>query len=56
MKRNTKQAKVITEVIRSAGRPLTPSEIHECASQNIARLGIATIYRHLKALSVPILS
>ncbi|MBT7649850.1 MAG: transcriptional repressor [Opitutae bacterium] len=50
MKRNTKQAKVITEVIRSAGRPLTPSEIHEFASQNISQLGIATIYRHLKAL------
>ena len=51
MKRNTKQGEVVLEVVRSAGRPLTPLEIHQRATQEIPRLGIATTYRHLKALS-----
>ena len=51
MKRNTKQAKIITEVMRNAGRPLTPAEVHKHATQSIPSLGIATIYRQLKALS-----
>jgi Fur family ferric uptake transcriptional regulator len=51
MKRNTKQGEVVLEVMRSAGRPLTPLEIHQRATQEIPRLGIATTYRHLKALS-----
>ena len=51
MKRNTKQGEVILGAIKSAGRPLTPLEIHELASKKIPRLGIATAYRHLKALS-----
>ena len=51
MKRNTRQGEVIASVIRSAGRPLTPLEIHQLATQDIPRLGIATTYRHLKTLS-----
>ena len=51
MKRHTKQGEVVLEVIRSAVRPLTPLEIHQRATQEIPRLGIATTYRHLKALS-----
>ena len=51
MKRNTKQGEVVLEVIRSAARPLTPLEIHQRAIHKIPRLGIATTYRHLKALS-----
>ncbi len=51
MKRNTKQGEVVLEVMRCAGRPLTPLEIHQRATQEIPRLGIATTYRHLKALS-----
>ena len=51
MKRNTKQGEVVLEVMRSAGRPLTPLEIHQRATQEIPRLGIATTYRHLKALA-----
>ena len=51
MKRNTKQGEVILSAIKSAGRPLTPLEIHELASKNIPRLGIATTYRHLRTLS-----
>ena len=31
MKRTTKQGEVILSVIQSAGRPLTPLEVHELA-------------------------
>ena len=51
MKRNTKQGTILSEVIRSAGRPLTPTEIHELAVRKIPRLGIATTYRHLRKLT-----
>ena len=51
MKRNTKQGEVILTVIKSAGRPLTPLEVHELAVKKVSRLGIATTYRHLKSLT-----
>jgi len=51
MKRNTSQGNVILEVIKSANRPLTPLEIHQRASNNSPRIGIATTYRHLKSLT-----
>ena len=51
MKRNTRQGEVILSAIKSAGRPLTPLEIHELAVKKMPRLGIATTYRHLRTLS-----
>ena len=51
MKRHTRQGEVILSAIKTAGRPLTPLEIHELASKKIPRLGIATTYRHIKTLS-----
>ena len=51
MKRNTNQGNTILEVIKSANRPLTPLEIHQRASNNSPRIGIATTYRHLKSLT-----
>lgn len=50
MKRNTRQGDVILEVIRKAGRPLTPLEIHQKAALESPSIGIATTYRHLKSL------
>ncbi len=50
MKRSTRQGEVVLSAIRSAGRPLTPLEIHERSIREIPRLGIATTYRHLKKL------
>ncbi len=38
-------------VLQSAGRPLTPLELHQLALKRIPRLGIATTYRHLKSLT-----
>ena len=50
MKRTTRQGEIILKVIRSAGRPLTPLEIHQRASRKSPNIGIATTYRHLKSL------
>jgi Fur family ferric uptake transcriptional regulator len=43
MQRNTKQRREIRCVLQRAGRPLSPREV-------LARLGIATVYRNLRAL------
>ena len=51
MKRNTRQGQIILLAIKTAGRPLTPLEIHESAVKKMPRLGIATTYRHIKTLS-----
>jgi len=51
MIRKTEQGKVVADVIEKAGRPLTPLEVHQLASQQIPRLGIATTYRHLRKLT-----
>jgi Fur family ferric uptake transcriptional regulator len=51
MKRNTRQGTILSEVIRTADRPLTPLEIHGLAVRKIPHLGIATTYRHLKSLT-----
>jgi Fur family transcriptional regulator, ferric uptake regulator len=50
MKRTTQQGEIILKVIRSAGRPLTPLEIHQRATRKSPSIGIATTYRHLKNL------
>jgi Fur family ferric uptake transcriptional regulator len=50
MKRTTRQGEIILKVIRSAGRPLTPLEIHQRATRKSPTIGIATTYRHLKSL------
>lgn len=50
MKRSTRQGEIILQVIRSAGRPLTPLEIHKRATRKSPAIGIATTYRHLKSL------
>ena len=51
MKRNTQQGNLILEVIKDANRPLTPLEIHQRAAVSSPRIGIATTYRHIKALA-----
>ena len=51
MKRNTQQGNIILQVIKEAKRPLTPLEIHQKATQESPRIGIATTYRHLRTLS-----
>jgi len=48
--RRTKQRDTILAEIRAAGGPLSVGEIHERASREVPRLGIATVYRAIKAL------
>lgn len=43
--RNTTQQRCITRVLLNAQRPLSVMEIHAEASQEVPKLGIATIYR-----------
>jgi Fur family transcriptional regulator, ferric uptake regulator len=48
--RRTKQRDTILAEIRAAGGPLSVAEIHERASREVPRLGIATVYRAIRAL------
>lgn len=48
--RATRQKAAIREVIEAARRPLTPLEILEAARGQVPAMGLATVYRNLKAL------
>lgn len=50
MERNTKQRDAIIRVLKEAEGPLTPQEIQRQAEIQCPGLGIATVYRLLKAL------
>jgi Fur family ferric uptake transcriptional regulator len=45
----TQQKQTILEILESSERPLTPVEICETAQRELPRLGIATVYRAIKA-------
>jgi len=51
MKRRTRQGEILLRVIRSADRPLTPSEIKQLAAKEMPKLGIATTYRYIRELA-----
>jgi len=50
MVRSTRQKTAIRSVLEAARRPLSPQEILEQARDRVPELGIATVYRNLKAL------
>ena len=50
MKRETHQREAIRKALLNAGRPLSINELFELAQNDVAGLGIATVYRYLKAL------
>ncbi|MCA2961675.1 MAG: transcriptional repressor [Silvanigrellales bacterium] len=50
MQRKTQQRENIQAVLKDAARPLTVHEVLERASKNVPSLGIATVYRCVKAL------
>ncbi len=50
MERATRQNTAIREAIEAAGRPLSPMEVLDEARRHVAALGLATVYRNLKAL------
>ena len=50
--RNTKQKRAIEAVLRNHSNPLSPSEILQLALKEVPSMGIATVYRSLKALAM----
>ena len=40
----------IRQVLKNAGRPLSPQEIFNMSQREVTGLGIATVYRNLKSL------
>jgi Fur family ferric uptake transcriptional regulator len=50
MERNTRQRAAIRAALEAAGRPLLPQEVLEAAQADVPGLGLATVYRTLKAL------
>jgi Fur family transcriptional regulator, ferric uptake regulator len=50
MERNTQQRSAIRGAMARAARPLLPQEVLEEAQTEAPSLGIATVYRNLKAL------
>ena len=50
MERATRQNTAIRDALEAAGRPLTPAEVLDEARRHVAALGLATVYRNLKAL------
>jgi len=50
MQRNTRQRDAIRAALASAGRPLSPQEILAAASDEQPGLGLATVYRTIRAL------
>lgn len=51
MQRSTKQRAAIKQAMTQADRPLTPQEVLELAQATLPGLGIATVYRTLKAMA-----
>ncbi len=51
MERNTRQRESIRQVFEETDRPLGPHEVLDAAQSHIPGLGIATVYRTLKALT-----
>lgn len=50
MERATRQRDSIRSAVNAAGRPLLPAEVLELAQREVQSLGLATVYRNLKAL------
>lgn len=48
--RSTRQRTAIREAMQAEGRPMSPPEVLEAAQQRVPGLGIATVYRNLKAM------
>lgn len=48
--RKTQQRGAIRHALRQAGRPLSPREILDSARDSVPGIGIATVYRNVKAL------
>jgi len=50
MERATRQRSAIKEALQTAARPLLAQEVLDLAARHVPNLGIATVYRNLKAM------
>jgi len=50
MQRETRQRDAIRRAFTDAGHPLSPREVHERATGDVEKLGIATVYRTVSSL------
>lgn len=50
MQRDTQQRRAMRETLERADRPLSPRELLEATKRKVPGIGLATIYRNLKAL------
>ncbi|MCC6317263.1 MAG: transcriptional repressor [Gemmatimonadaceae bacterium] len=50
MERRTRQRQAIEAALAAAERPLTPVEVLDAARHHVPQLGLATVYRALRAL------
>lgn len=50
MERNTRQRTAIRDALARTHRPLLPQEVLQAAQASAPRLGLATVYRNLKAM------
>ena len=50
MERSTRQRRAIRRVLLETLRPLSPREILELARKQVPSMGLATVYRNLRAL------
>ncbi len=50
IRRRTQQRQAIRNALEESGRPLSPQEILDQAQDAVPGLGIATVYRNIKAL------
>jgi len=50
MQRETRQRRAIRRTLEESGNPLSPRELLDSARHEVEGLGIATVYRNLKAL------
>jgi Fur family ferric uptake transcriptional regulator len=48
--RSTRQQQAVEKALEHAGRPLSPAEIQEAASEWAPSIGLATVYRAVKRL------
>lgn len=51
MERNTRQRQAVQQALEEAGRPMSPQEVLAAAQQALPALGLATVYRQIKALT-----
>lgn len=50
MQRSTPQRRAIRRVFEAEGRPLSPEDVLTAGQSHVPTLGIATVYRHIRAL------